>query len=907
MKNNKEGQNQSFHSSKVEDALTALESEFTGLEEQEAKNRLEKYGPNEIAEKKKQSLIVLFLKQFNSPLIYILFIAAVISFFFGKIIDTYVILFVIAVNAIIGFVQEFQAEKSIEALKKMIVATAKVFRSGELKEVKTADLVPGDVVFLEEGDKIPADGRIIESKNFRTQESSLTGESFPVNKSPNIVRENITIGDRSNMVWMGTFAVAGNAHVLVTATGGKTVLGEIAASIEKIKHKKWHFEQKTEHLAKLLAVIAFIASALVFFVGFFIRGFSFPEIFIFTIASLVSSIPEGLPAVITIVLAIGAHRMANKNAIVRTLPSIETLSVVDTIVTDKTGTLTQNTITAEEVFLPKQEMISVSGDGWKPNGNFHQNEEIIMPFDNNQLSKLLHVAAVCNNAKVVKEENEEYSVIGDPTEAALAVLAEKSGLREEVVKEYQVQVSDLPFNSENKYRATLVELKRNNNKKEIYVVGAPEFLINMSSCFLEKNTCKKVSQKDKKEFIDMVEQAANQGLRTVAVAYKEMPKETKDIHTDLVKDLNFAGIIAMKDPLRHDVKDAVKKAHRAGIRVIMATGDHKGTALSIAREIGLVGKRKKNSPEVLTGMELENMDDKSFAEAVSHVSVFARLTPQMKYKIADALQKIGRTIAMTGDGVNDAAALKKADIGISMGVIGTDVARESSEIVLADDNFASIMSAIEEGRVVFNNTRRVSSFVITTTFAGNTTILSTMFLGLPLPFLPIHILWINLVTDTVSGATLATEPVHENVLRMPPRRTKDNILTKEFLPFIIFMALFMALLTVTVFTFNVAYDVKKAMTSAFVVLALTQLFNMFNLRSLTSSIFKIKFLTNKNSIIGFFISIVLILLVLYLPFLQGVFQFYKISLAEFFVFFLISSLVLFVGELYKFAVYGRKY
>jgi P-type Ca2+ transporter type 2C len=897
-------ENNNYHHLEADETLRLLSSEVTGLEADEAKKRFDEYGPNELTDKKKKSLFVLYLKQFNNPLIYILFVAAIISLLFHKTIDFYVILGVILINATIGFVQEFQAEKSIEALKKMIVSSAKIFRKGQLIEVNTRDLVPGDVLFIEEGDKIPADARIIEAKNLRTQESSLTGESYPVSKLEKILPENTPISDRLNMVWMGTFAVSGEAKAVVTNTGNKTVLGQIATSIEEIERNKWHFEIKTAKLAKQLGIIAFSASTLIFLIGYFIRGFTFSEIFLFTIASLVSSIPEGLPAVITIVLAIGAHRMAQRNAITRALPSIETLSVVDTIITDKTGTLTQNTINAERIILPGNGKIDVTGEGWKPQGTFHQDGEAIIPLDNAHLSKMLHIIALCNNARVIKEEDkgeDEYGIIGDPTEAALAVLALKGGVVEEIVAESQIKIDDLPFNSEKKYRASLVELTKEKNTHELFVVGAPEYLIKNSTSYLKNGRELKSDAAERKELLKKVEELASSGLRTVAIAVKTLPKNTKEIHENMVSELTLVGIVGMKDPLRHDVKEAIEKAQHAGIRVIMATGDHKNTALSIAKEIGLVNEdsKKMGFPEVLTGEQLEKLPKKKFIEAIQHVSVFARLSPQMKLKIAAGLQKFGATVAMTGDGVNDAAALKKADIGISMGIIGSDVARESSEIVLADDNFASIINAVEEGRVVFNNTRRVSTFLVTTSFAGSTTILSTLLLGLPLPFLPIQILWINLVTDTVAGATLATEPGHKIILDMPPRKLTDNILSKELIPFILLMVVLMITLTVGSFYVFLPQGIEKARTAAFLMLALTQLFNMFNLRSLADSIFKIGFLSNKNTIYGFLISVTLIIFVIYLPFMKPIFNFEPLLLVEFMGILAASSGTLFVAELYK--------
>lgn len=899
-----------FHHLEVGVALKELSSEIAGLSAEEVKRRAEKYGPNEISEKKGSETLKLVLKQFNSPFIYILIIAAIISLVAGKAISFYVIMAVVFINATIGFIQEFKAEKTIEALKKLIVSTTKVFRDGELTEIETKELVPGDIIFLEEGDKIPADARIIESKNFRTQESSLTGESYPVDKSIKILPTKTPVSDRKNMVWMGTFAVYGEAKAVVTATGKFTFLGQIANSIEDIKRNKWHFEEKITKLSKQLGLIAFLATLTIFLTGFFFRGFEFTKILLFSMVSLVASIPEGLPAVVTIVLAIGASRMAKKNAVTRTLPGIETLSVINTIITDKTGTLTQNTINVEKIIVPQEKEITVTGEGWRPHGNFYQNKIPIVPLDNPRVSKLLHIASLCNNARVIKEEDEssgEYKIIGDPTEAAALVLAQRGGLAEDIISETQIKIDDTPFNSDRKYRASLIDFKTEESRKELFIVGAPEVIIKNCLLSFDGKEGAKFDIDQKRKMLKEVERLANQGLRTIAFAIKKVPQKSTEIQEDSIKELTFVGIIGMKDPLRPEVIDAIKKAKKAGIRVLMATGDHKNTAVSIAKEIGLIGLKESILKKALTEEELNKLTPKEFDHAVKNVSVFARLSPQMKLKIAESLQKSGAVVAMTGDGVNDAAALKKADIGISMGIVGSDVARESSEIVLADDNFASIISAVEEGRVVFNNTRRATSFLITTTVAGNTTILSTLFLGMPLPFLPLHVLWVNLVTDTVAGVALATEPSHKVVLNMPPRKKSESILSRELVPFIIAMAAVMAILTVCAFylSLSMGHEIEKARTVSFGVLALTQLFNMLNLRSLSDSIFKLGLFSNKNTIIGFFVSIALILFVIYIPFLQGVFEFRPLSLLELAVIFAISTLVLFAGELYK-AVARRK-
>jgi len=893
--------NNSFHSEPVEKVLKKLSSGISGLSHKEAKTLLQDFGPNEIPEKKAKHPVLIFLKQFHSVLIYILIAAAAISFFIGHAVDVYVILAVILINAIIGFIQENKAEKSIQALKRMIVPYAKVFREGKLLQVHAKELVPGDIIFLEEGDRIPADARLLEVKNTRTVEASLTGESLPVDKDVKALPEKTGLADRKNMVWMGTFVAGGQAKAVVVSTGIKTAIGKVATSIEKIKKVKGHFEKKTAILARQMGIIAVVCAFIVFLVGFFARGFEFSEIFLFTIASLVAGIPEGLPAVLIIVLAIGAYRMAKRNAIIRTLPATETLGVATVIATDKTGTLTQNTMNVEKIILPGEDEITVSGEGWKPSGDFSQKDNIIAPLENSRLSKLLHIACVCNNARIVKEEDEKYKIIGDPTEAALVALAEKAGLKKEELLEKEKRIDDLPFNPELKYRASLSVLVKEDRKKEIYVIGAPEAVLAHSSFILWEKGEKKITQEEKQEILAGIQGLAKKAMRVLGLAYKITPVSTDNLTEDLVNNLVLVGVVGMLDPPRPQVKEAIAKARKAGIRVIMKTGDHKDTAVAVAKEIGMIGEKTKSKcPEVLTEQELLKLSEEEFEEIIKHISVFARLTPGMKLRIVETLQKQGHIVAMTGDGVNDAPALKRADIGVAMGIIGTDVARESSAIVLADDNFSSIMNAIEEGRTVFTNTRQASSFLITTNFAESISIITTMLLGLPLPLLPTQLLWLNLVTDGVSDVALAAEPSHEDVLEEPPRKAKENILSKEIIPFILIMAGIMVIFTLIIFNTYLPSGIEKARTGAFTVMAFTQLFNVLNMRSLKRSVFKIGLFSNNFIVASLIASVFLLAMVLYVPFFQGVFQFVPLGLLEILIIILLSSSVLWLGELYKY-------
>jgi len=889
-----------FHSLSVGDAIKSLNSDKSGLSDKEASQRLLKYGKNELPEKRKSFFIFNFVKHFNSLVIYLLIVAIGISYFFGNMIDVYVISIVILINTSISFIQEYRTEKSLKALKKLIVYKTRVLRDNGLIYINSIDLVPGDIILLEEGDRIPADARLIELKNLRTIESSLTGESFPVEKSLSILDKKAPLADRKNSIFLGTFVAGGTAKAIVVSTGEKTALGQIALSIKEIKQEKSHFRIKTDSLAFKMVVFAVIGASLTFLIGYFIRGFEFNEIFLFTIASLVSGIPEGLPAVMAIVLAIGAFRMSKRNALIRNLASTESIGVVSTIITDKTGTLTQNTMNIQEIFLPGQSKISVSGDGWKPEGEFKQKNKSIIPLENSHLKKLIHISAICNRTSVLfNPESKEYQIVGDPTEAAFIVLAEKAGLKKSLALKDSPLLEDFPFNSNLKLRASLIS----NDEKEVYTFGAPETILNRCSYVLINGRKTKLLDKQAKEIHSQLNLMSGQAMRVIALAYKPSPK-LSTIKESNVSDLVFVGLVGMSDPPRPEIKDALIKARTAGIRVIMATGDHKETALAIAKQIGLISPSSKE--KAITGEELSKLSQSDFDNVIAKTEIFARLDPKTKLRIVESIQKNGEIVAMTGDGVNDAPALKKADIGIAMGIMGTDVARESAEFILTDDNFASIINAVEEGRIVFNNLRRTSFFLVTTNVAENLTIISTLLVGLPLPLLATQILWLNLVTDTGSGIGLASEPSHEHsTLNLPPRNQDEQILTKEIIPFLLIMAGLMAILTYFSFSFFLPSGLDKARTAAFSIMAFTQLFNSLNMRALRKSIFKIGIATNKYLNIAILTSLILIILVINVPFLQTLLGFSSLKWLEIIVLIAISSLILIVGEIYKKIFFGK--
>ena len=866
-----------------------LKTSEKGLIKEEAAKRLRITGLNEISKKKKASPILIFLKQFNSPLIYILFVAMIISFIFDHLIDAYVILTIVLINASISFIQERKAEKAIDALKKLIVSYAKVYRNNTMIKIPSQELVPGDIIYLEEGDKIPADARLFEIKNFRTQESSLTGESFPEEKRVGVLGKGVSLVDRTNMVFMSTVVVSGNAKAVVIATANKTEIGQVAKSIQEIVQPKMHFNKKVSQLAVQMAIFASIGAILTFIIGYFINKLEFFEVFLFTIASLVSGIPEGLPAVLIIVLAIGARRMAKRKAVIRHLPAVETLGVATVIATDKTGTITQNSITVEKITTFEGDF-DVTGEGWQPLGRFFQNKKPISPLKIPILQKILSISALCNKGTLLKK-NGDYEIIGDPTEVSLLVLAKKVGLDKQKLSEKIID--DFPFSSELKFRASLIRLP--SNKKQLYSVGAFETILKRSLYFLENNKKLKLGVKEKELFLKKAESLARKGMRVLALAYGDLPNHVNSISESLVNNLIFVGLVGMKDPPRPEIKQAIQKAENAGIRVILKTGDHKETAIAIAKEIGLT----KGKTEALTEKDLEKLSKSEFEEAVKKVNIFARVTPKMKMKIVKALQNQGEIVAMTGDGVNDAPALRRADIGIAMGIIGTDVARESSEIVLADDNFSSIVNAIEEGRIVFQNVRQTSFYLITTNVAEDVTIISSLIMGLPLPMLPIQLLYLNLVTDGVTDVALATEPGHNDVLNQPPRNKKEKILNKELIPFLLLMVGLMAIGAIFLFIHFLPQSLAKARTVAFVSMSMFQLFNVFNMRSLKKSVFKIGVFSNKWVTIALGASLVLMLAIIYLPFTQRIFQFIPLSLGEFLIITLIASSVLIAGEIYK--------
>lgn len=844
----------------VKEIVQKLGTSEDGLSDGEAKERLQQYGPNRLTEEKKISKIKLLLHQFTSPLIYILFVAAFVTFLLKEFIDTSVIMVAVFLNAIIGYIQEFKAEQSVRALKKMLIPKAKVLRDGHEKEINSEELVPGDIVLLASGGKVPADLRLFKTLELKIDESMLTGESIPGEKTTSPVRkDNLTPGDQKNMVFTGTIVVSGRGRGIVTETGNKTVLGQIAKDVREAVKVKTPLQNRLERFAKIIGVVIVGLSAILFGIGL-LHGSDISEMFMVAVATAVSAIPEGLPVAVTITMAIGVSRMARRNAVIRKLPAVETLGSTTVICSDKTGTLTKNEMTVKLIYN-ENHIYEVTGTGYDPKGEILRDEIPVPPGDKEDLLRVLRIGLLCNESHIYLEDS-QYKIEGDPTEGALIVSAIKGDLNPEEERGNYPQIAMIPFESERGYMATL---NKHRNKKFIFVKGAPEKIVDMCTKF------KTNSSSPKKEILHAANTFAKKGLRVLAFAYKETPDDKEELtHRDIESGLTFAGLQGMIDPPRQEVIEAIEGCKQAGIRTIMITGDHAITAVSIAKELGLGEQDEK----VCTGKELETMSDEELFHTVKNVSVFARVSPQHKLRITNQLIKQGEVVAMTGDGVNDAPALKAAHIGIAMGRTGTDVAKEASDAVLTDDNFASIFAAVEEGRVVYDNIKKVTLFLISCGFGELIAIITTVAMGFQIPYIAVQILWLNLVTNGLQDIALAFEPGEKGVLQRPPRHQKEHILTSIMIQRTVLMGLVMAAGTVILYIYhlNKGASLEQARTVALTTMVFFQTYQAFNCRSESQSIFRKNPLSNPFLFFSMIAALFAHLAVLYVPVLQWVFR-----------------------------------
>lgn len=913
-----------FHSIPGEEALTKLSAKEGGLSSNQADQRQEEFGKNVLSEKEGVNPVLLFLKQFKDFLILILFIAAGVAWWAGHMADVYIIFAVILINAIMGFTQEYRAEKAILAIKSMGHKNAFVLRDGNEKEIPAEDVVPGDIILLKEGSTVPADGRLLEAKELRSSEASLTGESLPIDKSTEPLEENTLLGDRTNMVWKGTNLVSGRGTAVVTAIANHTEIGKIAKSMTEMEMRDSNFRKKTNLLGKQMAVIAVLLSAVIFCLGYWLRDYEFEEILLITIAMLVSTVPEGLPAVISVVLAIGANRMARRKALIREFTATEMMGSVSVILTDKTGTLTQSILVIKKIFTGSGREVAVSGKGYQLEGKFEENGEELKLDDSPVERKLLAIAAFCNDASIKEERKDEDqeatkgdkndpetegeaegpAISGDPTEAAMLVVGQKAKMKElEPYDSYEV-LDDLPFQSEQKFRASLVETE---DGPEIFVIGAPERILELSSAYLTSTGTEKLTEEKRTEFQEKMDEWSDQAMRVLALGYRQAQGKG-NISADDVEDLVWVGITGIVDPPREGVRESIEECKTAGIRVVMVTGDHKKTAAAIAKEVGILDEEEDGDgkfPLTMTAKELD-VEDEKFDEYIENVNVFARVTPEIKLRIAERLQAKDSLIAMTGDGVNDAPALKRADVGIAMGIRGTDVAKDASEIVLQDDNFSSIVDAIREGRIVFNNVKITSYLLLTTNFAFVIAFILGVSVGWPLLFSAIQILYINLVTDGVMDVALATEPGHGDIMRKPPVKKSEKILDWHIMPYLLMVSLVMVSLTWLSFHYYLPEGEVLARTGAFIVISTTQLFNAYNMRSLRLSLFEIGVFTNRWVNRAFVLSLALQILVVKISFLRDLLGFEDLPIIDILVLILISSVILVAGELYKYLRFKKK-
>ncbi len=868
----------------------------TGLSADEAQQRLAKAGPNQLREEKGESAWQLFFSQFRSFIIWVLIVAAFISGFLKEWIDTGAIVGIVVLNAVLGFIQEYRAEKSLAALRKLASPTSKVFRGGQQAVIASADLVPGDLVDLEAGDHIPADGRIVtETPNFAVQEASLTGESTPVLKHESrLEADEVPLAERTNMVFMGTSVVAGKARMLVVGTGMQTELGRIAGLIQQIKPEQTPLQKKLDDFGRVIVKICFLLVLLVFALEM-LRGGRMVEVFLTAVSLAVAAIPEGLPAVVTIALALGVHRMVRRNALIRKLPSVETLGCATVICSDKTGTLTKNEMTVQAVYAGGR-LYRVTGVGYEPRGQFELDGKAVWPREHPALRTALLCGTLCNGAQLA-ESGGEYRVIGDPTEGAILTAAAKMGLaKQELEKEYAF-FEELPFDSERKMMSVLRTIA--GGKRLVFTKGAPDVLLGRCAWVEEGMTRKPLGDDQRAEILRVNEELGSQAMRVLATAYREMDSRPGALEAPKVeRDLVFTGLVAMIDPARPEVKDAILKCKSAGIRAVMITGDHKNTAVAIARDLGLY----EEGSRALSGGELDRIPEDSFAAEVEHIPVYARVSPDHKLRIVRAWRGRGHVAAMTGDGVNDAPAVKEADIGIAMGITGTDVTKEVSDMIVTDDNFASIVAAVEEGRGIYDNILKFVRYLLSCNAGEILVMVIASLVGMPVPLLPIHILWVNLVTDGLPALALGVDPVDRRIMERPPRLAAEPIIDRKSGALLLIQGLFIALCTL--FAFSWVYWVQeeglgRARTAAFMVLSCSQLFHAFNCRSRTESLFTLGVFSNMNLVYATLASLLLQMAVVSFPFLWGVFKTQLFKPTDWVLVILLSSFPLWAMEVVK--------
>ncbi len=883
-----------------------------GLSATEANRRLEEYGPNELVERGLKSPWRILLDQFKDLMVIILIIAAVISLFLGEYLEVVVIITIVVLNAILGFTQEYRAEQAMAALKKMAVPSVRVRRDGRVQEISSTDLVPGDVILLEAGNLVPADSRILETVNLKTQESALTGESEPVEKELKVLQgEHLPLGDQRNMLFMGTIVTYGRGTAMVTETGMRTELGNIADLIQGVGEEQTPLQRRLAHLGKVLAWVALAIIAAVVAIGLF-RGGDLEIIFLTGVSLAVAAIPESLPAVVTITLALGSQRLLKRNALIRNLPAVETLGSVTVICSDKTGTLTENRMTVT--------ILDVAGNTEDLPTLLDRKDSLLRArLDSTDahptlavLSVLVRAGALCNDAILEKGPNGDVRALGDPTEGALLLAAYQLGYDKEELEAEWPRIAEVPFTSERKRMTTVHKVSQELRQSDLpwrdasYVLlskGGVDSLLDVTSSVLIDNQIVPLNGELLERIMSANERFAKQGQRVLGVAFRicdspEIPQEDELLERDEI----FVGLIAMMDPPRPEVKHSVEVAETAGIRPVMITGDQPLTALQIAKDLEIA----KND-NYITGQELAKMPLAELEKKVENVSVYARVAPEHKLNIVEAFQNNGEIVAMTGDGVNDAPALKRADIGVAMGITGTDVSKEAADMILLDDNFATIVAAIEQGRIIFDNIRKFIKYTLSSNTGELFLMLVAPFFGMPLPLLPLQILWVNLITDGLPGLALAEEQGERGVMRRPPFLPEESVFSRGIGAQIIWIGILMGLVSLVIGMYFWNQDPNGPwQTIIFTTLVLSQMGNAMAIRSSIDSVFRIGLFSNRLMVGAVLLGFVLQLVLIYVPLLQRVFKTQALSLQELFICLLVSLIVFLVIEIYKWVLRLRQ-
>ena len=867
----------------VEDTVKILNTDLqNGLTSEEVTKRVEENGYNELIQKKKKTFLEKFLAQFKDFMIIVLIFAALVSGIVGVlehegINDSIIILLIVIVNAIIGVMQENKAEKSLEALKKLSSHTAKVLRNGHLLVLPARELVPGDVIILETGDYITADLRLTEAINLRIEEASLTGESVPVEKITKLLaEEDLPLGDRENLAFSTSLVSYGRGKGIVVETGMNTEVGNIATILDSTENSQTPLQKKLDGLGKLLGTAALIICFVMFIIGT-INGKEPMHMFLSAVSLAVAAIPEGLPAIATIVLAIGVQRMVTRHAIVKRLPCVETLGSTTVVCSDKTGTLTQNKMTVEKLYL-NNEILDVD--------SFSQNS---IPDD---VKLLITASILCNDSKIGSEDG-QLKITGDPTETALIDLGLKFSLNKNEIEESEIRVDELPFDSERKLMSTVN--KYNDNNYRIFTKGAVDELLKRCDRIFINGKIREIDDKDIENILEANNNLAKDALRVLGMAYKDSDSE---VNESLESNLIYIGMVGMIDPPRPEVKSAIEKCKTAGIKTVMITGDHKITAIAIAKALGIL----EDESEATTGPEVEKMTQEELEDHVKHYRVYARVSPEHKVRIVKAWQKHGDIVAMTGDGVNDAPALKTADIGAAMGIVGTDVSKEAADIILTDDNFATIVAAVEEGRRIYDNILKAIQFLLSSNIGEIITLFFATLVNWQEPLIPIHILWVNLITDSLPALALSFDPAEDNIMKRRPIPANIGIFTKGRIYRVGYQGLMIGTLTLLAYRIGIHEDPSNVVigqTMAFAVLSLSQLVHVFNIRSKTQSIFKTGVFSNMYLVYAVLISFIMMIAVLFIPFLQNIFKVVTLSPRDILIVAGLSFMPLIIVEIFK--------